>query len=148
MMQSLNFDQYKAEANEWLYDVMDELQIDNRDQAGRIFRSVLHALRDRLEPDQAANFASQLPIIWKGIFYDQYNPASTPVRIRHVDDWLDFIREKDLFAEMNDFPTDMHVTTAFSCVIRALERRMDVGIIDKILNALPEEICALALEEV
>lgn len=148
MMQSLNFETYKAEANEWLYDVMDELQIDNRDQAGRIFRAVLHALRDRLEPDQAANFASQLPIIWKGIFYDQYNPASTPVRIRHVDDWLDFIRSKDAFADMHDFPTDMHASTAFSCVIAALEKRMNVGIMDKVLNALPEEICALALEEV
>lgn len=147
-MQSLNFDQYKAEANEWLYDVMDELQIDNRDQAGRIFRAVLHALRDRLEPDQAANFASQLPMIWKGIFYDQYNPASTPVKIRHADEWLDFIRTKDLFAELHDFPTDAHTASAFACVIAALERKMDVGIIDKIMNAMPEEICALAYEEV
>jgi hypothetical protein len=55
MIRSLNFEQYQGEANELLYEVMDFLGIQDRDQAGRVFRAVLHALRDRMKPSQAEN---------------------------------------------------------------------------------------------
>ena len=65
---SLNFEEYRTEANIWLKKVAECLGIQDRDKAGRIFRAVLHALRDRLPASEAAHLGAQLPIIWKGVY--------------------------------------------------------------------------------
>jgi uncharacterized protein (DUF2267 family) len=67
---SLNFEDYQTKANTWLHKVAEHLGVPDRNQAGRIFRAVLHALRDRLPAGEAAHLGAQLPIIWKGIYYD------------------------------------------------------------------------------
>jgi uncharacterized protein (DUF2267 family) len=112
----------------------------DRNKGGRIFRSVLQAMRDRVTPDQASNFASQLPIIWKGIYFDGYQPADTPVRARTIEEWADLVRYKNEYAAQEDFPTLDHVMSALRCVVNALSQLMAFGSVDKFLQAFPLEI--------
>lgn len=46
----------------------------------RTSRSVLHALRDRLDANVAAHLAAQMPILLKGVFYDGWDPNRSPQR--------------------------------------------------------------------
>lgn len=145
---ALNFNSYQHEAELLLQQVAAELGTGSRDQAGRILRTVLHALRDRLTPQDAAHFAAQLPIIWKGIFYDQYRPIEVPVKIRQPQDWIDFIRAKDGLAGNFDFPYDQDVLLAFHAVVRALQFFMSPGTVEKALEHLPHQLRELAEEPV
>jgi len=137
---SLNFENYQTEANVWLKKVAERAGIPDRDRAGRIFRAVLHALRDRLPADEAAHLASQLPIIWKGVYFDGYVPHREPVRIRHEQDWLQFICSKDSHAQAKDFPTLDDAKLAFEGVMQALQELLSPGQYAQVEKALHKDI--------
>jgi uncharacterized protein (DUF2267 family) len=142
-MQSMNFERYAAEANHFINEVADELGTDNRSRAARTTRAVLHALRDRLIPDEAVQFAQGLPMALKSIYFDQYDISRTPVKIRNQNDFLDYIRSKDRMSEMEDFPDQEAVVEGLRAVFTILEEHMDAGQINKIKRLLPAVIVHL-----
>jgi uncharacterized protein (DUF2267 family) len=64
---------------------------ERRNQSYNALRAVLHALRDRLTVDEAAQFAAQLPMLVRGIYYDGWDPSRVPKKM-HRDDFLHQIR--------------------------------------------------------
>jgi uncharacterized protein (DUF2267 family) len=136
---SLNFERYASEANYIINQVADELDV-NRNAAARITRSVLHAVRDRLPADDAVEFAQGLPIALKGVYFDQYDLSLAPVSIRHPEDFIDYVRQKDGRAAMHDFPTREHVEDGISAVFRVLERNMDYGQVEQIKRLVNDEM--------
>ena len=86
------FENYAAEGNRFLHAVAYELNC-NAAKAARATRAVLHALRDRLPPDEAIQFAQGLPMVLKGIYIDQYDISETPVVIRSPKKFLDLDRK-------------------------------------------------------
>jgi len=137
---SMNFENYQKEAKTWLHELCDYLGIQDEQKAARIFRAVLHAIRDRIPAGEAIHLAAQLPIIWKGIYFDGFSLREDPVRIRHEEEWLEFIRTKDAFAERADFPTLEHAHYAFQDVMKFLRSRLSEGQYNQIAHALHSEI--------
>jgi len=82
-----------AKSNEWLKEVGKELGSENASTILLALRSVLHALRDRLHPDEAADLAAQLPILLKGIYFDGWNPSATPVKARTKEEFLRLVMQ-------------------------------------------------------
>lgn len=76
-------DRTVAKTYEWLHDVARRSTIEDTDvhRSYQVLRAVLHALRDRLEPNVSAHVAAQLPLLVRGIFYEGWEPAHTPVRM-------------------------------------------------------------------
>ena len=58
------------ETNVWLKAIEEELELDSRQQAYSALRAVLHALRDRVPPEVAIKLGAQLPILVRGIYYE------------------------------------------------------------------------------
>jgi uncharacterized protein (DUF2267 family) len=69
------FDTTIQKTNEWLNDLMNELDIQNRKAAYQILRAVLHALRDRLTVEEASDLAAGMPLLVRGIFFEGWNPG-------------------------------------------------------------------------
>jgi uncharacterized protein (DUF2267 family) len=141
---SMHFENYQKEAKTWLHELCGFLGIEDEQKAARIFRAVLHALRDRIPAGEAIHLAAQLPIIWKGIYFDGFTLRDEPVRIRHQEEWLEFIRSKDAFAEHADFPTLDHVQYAFQDVMDFLRSRISEGQYNQIAHALHSELAVHA----
>lgn len=139
---ALNLEEFANVGNRFINDVADELRV-NRHIAARIIRAVLHAVRDRLPPDDAIQFAQGLPMVLKAVFIDQYDISKTPVVIRHGEDFLDFIYSKDPLAADVDFPNEHSVQEALSGVFNVLYCYMDSGQIDSIKYLLGDEIVEL-----
>lgn len=75
-------DRTVAKTYEWLHDVERRAELDNDlHRSYQVLRAVLHALRDRVEPDVAAHVAAQLPMLIRGVFYEGWDPSKTPVRM-------------------------------------------------------------------
>src|SRR5262245_44369731 len=74
-------------ANVWLK----ELGWEDREQVYHGLRSVLHALRNRLTVDEAADLGAQLPLLIRGLYYEGWDPSSTPVRERRKEVFLHHI---------------------------------------------------------
>lgn len=138
----MNFDKFAAIGNMFLKDVSEELNV-SRNSAARITKAVLHAVRDRLPPDDAIQFAQGLPMALKAVFLDQYDISSTPVVIRHAHDFLDYIFYKNEFSANVDFPDGDSVEDALRGVINVLYHYMDPAQIDHIKHMLGHEIVDL-----
>jgi len=74
-------DRTVAKTYEWLKQVAERDEFDDVHRAYQVLRAVLHALRDRVEPNVAAHVAAQLPLLVRGIFYEGWEPAKTPMRM-------------------------------------------------------------------
>ncbi|QDT01957.1 hypothetical protein K227x_03270 [Rubripirellula lacrimiformis] len=63
--------------------------------------AVLHALRDRLTIHETADFAAQLPMLIRGMFYEGWQPDQIPVKHRSKEAFLGHVCEA--------FPDDQSV---------------------------------------
>jgi uncharacterized protein (DUF2267 family) len=139
---ALNFEKYAAEGNRFINEVAAKLRCD-RNTAGRVTRAVIHAVRDRLPVDDAIEFAQGLPMALKGVFIEQYDISRAPVRIRHADDFINFVRLKNRFSAVADFHSPYDVIRALHAVFSVLENHMDIGQVEQIKMMLPQEIVDL-----
>jgi uncharacterized protein (DUF2267 family) len=127
------FDKTLQTTNIWLDEIMAEIGPD-RQVAWHVLGAVLRSLRDRLPPDLASHLGSQLPILVRGVYYDQYEPSATPDKIRSLDEFLAKIK-----AQMETIrPVDSG--DALKVVCRVLDRHVNKGQMNKVREALPEEI--------
>ncbi|RVQ69585.1 DUF2267 domain-containing protein [Croceicoccus ponticola] len=130
------FDKTIQTTNIWLDEITQFVGPD-RHVAWKVLSTVLHKLRDRLQPDLAAHLAAQLPLMVRGVYYDLYQPAKTPTAITTGEEFL-----KEVSKWMGDIrPVDPKVAVA--AVFAVLERHVSAGEIAKVRNALPHGIRAL-----
>ena len=127
------FDKTLQTTNIWLNEIMDRLGPD-RQLAWKVLSVVLHKLRDRLPLELSAHLGAQLPLLVRGVYYDQFEPSRIPVDCRtpeefteEVAEWLSDAREVD--------PAD-----AIAAVFEVLERHLSDGQIAKVRTALPKGI--------
>ena len=61
------FDTTVQETNLWLKDVMERIGTYDRHRAYSTLRAVLHAVRNRIGPENAAHLGAQLPMLIRGL---------------------------------------------------------------------------------
>jgi uncharacterized protein (DUF2267 family) len=131
------FDRVNQQAILWVKDMMRALKTDDADKGLHALRAGLHALRDRLTVEDAAQLSAQLPLLVRGIFFENWVPAGKPLRIRHREQFLALVREK--YAPRHDLGPDEIVVALF----RVLMRHVSGGEVTDIMLTLPEEIVDL-----
>ena len=111
-----------------------QLGVEDRREAYRVLRAYLHALRDRLTVDEAAQLAAQLPELIRGVYYEGWNPSATPVRYRGFADFLDRV------ASEAGLDGETAASYAVGAAAEVLRRHVSTGEIDDIRAQLPEEL--------
>jgi uncharacterized protein (DUF2267 family) len=128
------FDRTIQETNNWLKDLMCELNWEDRHRAYLALRATLHTLRDRLMPTEAAHLGAQLPMLIRGIFYEGWNPANKPVKERQKEEFLSHIRDQF----QNDPEVDPQ--TVALAVFKLLTHKVSRGEIEDIKQTFPQEL--------
>jgi uncharacterized protein (DUF2267 family) len=129
-------DRSVQKANIWFRDTNYELGWFTFQRGYLSLRAVLHALRDRLTTQEVAQLGAQLPIFIRGIYYEGWNPAQTPVKSRGKELFLRQIREQFAHTRNPDVDAE-HVARA---IFRVLCRHVSKGELDQIKNLLPKEL--------
>ena len=127
-------DRSDEKAHIWLNELAEELGSTDHHYAYRVLRSFLHALRDRLSVDEAAQLAAQLPIFIRGVFYEGWDPSRTPERARDVDSFLQRIAKEGVLAG------ETEASFATAAAIRVLRHHISVGESESFLHQLPEHV--------
>jgi uncharacterized protein (DUF2267 family) len=134
------FDRTIQTTNIWLDELMKELPWMQRHQALHALRVVLHTLRDHLPVNSIAHFSAQLPLLVRGVFFEGWQPAKTPVHERTRDEFV------------------MHITDAFvltidadprqiaNAVFRLLSKFISRGEVEKVRHSLPAAVRQLWLD--
>jgi uncharacterized protein (DUF2267 family) len=126
--------------HEWIKELDADLGWNNQPRSFRLMRAVFHALRDCLPAAEAADLAAQLPVLLRGVFYEDYHPAKEHGRRWNMDDFLERVNQS--FA--ND-PLEEDMADAAGLVFRQLARRVSYGEINDVVSTLPTEIRELWL---
>jgi uncharacterized protein (DUF2267 family) len=128
------FDTTVHKTNRWLKDVMENLHRDDRHLAYVGMRATLHALRDRLTIEEAAQLGAQLPMLVRGFYFEGWDPTGKPLKERHLDD---FLRQVDRQLVPKDNIDAEFVARA---VFTVLKNRIADGEIEDVKHVLPAEI--------
>jgi uncharacterized protein (DUF2267 family) len=132
------FDSTLQTTHMWLNEICEELKWE-RDphRAYHALSVVLHTLRDRLHPDEAAGFAAQLPLLVRGTFYEGWHPAGKPIKTHTVEEFLAPVTEA--FREDGWIQPDKIARAVFT----VLKRHISSGEVADIIATLPTDIQTL-----
>lgn len=128
------FDKTVQESNLWLKDLMERLQSEDRHHAYSTLRAVLHALRDRIGPENAAHLGAQLPMLLRGLFYEGWDPTGKPTKERHEAQFLARVG-----AELPRAGAD-EIEQGVSAAFDVLSKHIDRGAVIKLAVILPQEL--------
>ena len=131
------FDKTIQETNHWLKLMMGELGTDDRRVAFNALRAVLHALRDRIGPENAIHLGAQLPMLLRGAYYENWRPAGTPTRERHLQTFVDHV------AACLPQDTRINAAEAARACFAAMDHCLDRGELLKVRRTLPHEVLNL-----
>jgi len=126
------FDRTLHKTNIWLKDLMELMNCQDRHEAYLALRATLHALRDRLTIEEAAQFAAQLPMLIRGFYYEGWDPTGKPLKERHKEEFLERIRQ-----EIRGYQVPEQVARA---VFTVLANRVSEGEIEDVEHVLPQDI--------
>jgi uncharacterized protein (DUF2267 family) len=127
------FDKTLQTTNIWLNDIMSELGPD-RQVAWKVLSTVLHKLRDRLPLGLAAHLGSQLPLLIRGVYYDQFEPGKLPSECNSREEFVAEVAEWLADAR----PVDPNA--AVRVVFATLSRHVSDGQLAKVRDALPKDL--------
>jgi uncharacterized protein (DUF2267 family) len=126
------FDKTLQTTNIWLDEITVMLGPD-RQVAWKILSVVLHKLRDRMPVELSAHLSAELPLLVRGVYYDQFEPAKQPT------DW-----DRDaFFAEVSRWLSDTRPVDpkdAVRAVFTVLSRHVPRGQIENVQHALPNDL--------
>lgn len=123
--------------NEWLDELNNELGRNDPQQAYRILRAVLIALRDRLTIEEATDLGAQLPMLVRGIYYEGWNPSKTPTGERKREAFLGHVSEN--LADLADGDPEQ----AARAVFRLVAKRVTGGEVEDVKSNLPSDVRSL-----
>lgn len=122
------------ETNVWLNEIEQRLDIADRRKAFGALRATLHAVRDRIGADHALQLAARLPLLIKGLFFENWQPSEMPTRER----------EKDTFVANVDAAIHRGLGVdpeqAVRVVLEVLAAHYDPAEIDKLRGLFPEDM--------
>lgn len=127
------FDKTLQTTHIWLDQIMERIGPD-RQIAWKVLSTVLHKLRDRMPVDASAHLGAQLPLLVRGVYYDQYRPAEQPTDCRTREEFVSEVAE--WLADVR--PVDPE--EAIAAVFDVLSRNIDAGQVEKVKGVLPKPI--------
>jgi uncharacterized protein (DUF2267 family) len=131
------FDTTIQKTNLWLKEMMDELGWDDRHKVYQGLRATLHALRDRLTPEEAVQLGAQLPLLVRGVYYEGWTPVGKPHKERHLAAFLAPIQAHF----RNDPRVDAEAVAR--AVFKVLDEHITAGEMEDIRHVLPKELNTL-----
>jgi uncharacterized protein (DUF2267 family) len=131
------FEQTALKSRAWVDDLARELALADPNRANHALRAGLHAIRDWLPQTAAIALGAQLPMLIRGLYYENWQPGK-----HHRRD-----REAILAAIRDELGHDTLVAgRVLKANIRVLVRHVSSGEIDHIIRVLPAPIVQIWLD--
>jgi uncharacterized protein (DUF2267 family) len=128
------FDTTLQESNAWLKSLMGHFHTDDRHTAFVVLRATLHALRDRIGPENAVHLSAQLPMLLRGLFFEGWHMAGTPTKEHTKQQFLDHIRQQLPPTLAQD------AERAARAVFEVIWEKVEAGEVAKVIGVLPADL--------
>jgi uncharacterized protein (DUF2267 family) len=129
------FDPQLQKTYDYLKNIMQEGQITSPHRAYSILRAVLHTLRDCLTIEEIAHLGAQLPMIIRGIYYENWDPNIVPKKIKTLEDFF-----YNVCLETSNAISIQEAEKNTPIILLVLTTYISEGEIQKIKNMLPKHL--------
>lgn len=123
------------QAQEWVKALCAQGPFETEDQAYSALRAVLQELRDHLTVEEAADFAAQLPMLLRGVYYEGWRPSAVPRSERSAQAFFDAVA-----ARMRGAAERVAPQACVPAVLGFLQRQMDPGELRQVQAQLPKQL--------
>lgn len=131
------FDRTLHKTNAMLRMLMEEMNWDNRERALSAFRATLHALRDVLPFYEVLDMGAQLPLLVRGLYYENWHYDPEPLRLRSSGEFYELVR--DHLGRGGNFTTD-EIRESARCVLSILAHQISPGEMRDVRGALTKRL--------
>jgi uncharacterized protein (DUF2267 family) len=127
------FDASIQRTNNWLKELMQELNWADRRKTYLAFRCALHALRDHMPVTEAVFLGEQLPMLLRGAYFEHWNPHGKPEKLNSRADFFDTLS----VYLARDGESTSAAETVMRAVFRFLDRKAADGQIENVQRIVP-----------
>jgi len=128
--------------NIWLHHIREVGGWQEDTKAWGLLRATLHQLRDNLPIEAAAHLSAQLPMLIRGLFFEDWRPALCPLKERTQDEFL-----FGLAAKLDDYGhPDVDPEFVSKAIFATLWAKISEGEMLKLCRQLPKGIRNLLLD--
>ncbi|KUO57012.1 MAG: hypothetical protein APF80_15520 [Alphaproteobacteria bacterium BRH_c36] len=122
------------QSQEWLKELRDTAGLADETEALSVFRLVLHQLRDRLNVEESVQLAAQLPLIFRGIYFEGWVPGHVPDK--------EVKTQQQLFDKLSlkMLPRTLPPEPMVKSVFAILAHHLDPGEISDVIGNLPGDL--------
>jgi len=137
----LDFNKFAAEGTQFIRELAKELGYpQDTARAGRVLRSILHALRNVLNTEESIQLLAHLPMFLKAVYVENWTQHKSGKKVKHMKDFFYAIRKLDRHTAMYDFYTDDAIDNALAVIFISLRKYISLGEMEDIKAVLPKEL--------
>ncbi len=138
---ALNFDKIALKGNEFLKDLAKDLGYpEDTNKAGRVLKSVLHALRNQLTVEESVQLMAQFPLFLKAVYVENWSLHKQDNKPRNMTEFIHEIKKINKQTTQHDFKTDDDVDNAIAVVFMSLRKYVSLGELEDIKAVLPKDL--------
>ncbi|NAY91351.1 DUF2267 domain-containing protein [Muricauda sp. JGD-17] len=139
---ALNFNQYATEGNTFLKDYTKQLGLGkDTEKAGRIFSSIMHALREIIPVEESLQFIAQLPMFLKAVYVNGWSIKKKKNKIKHMDEFIELVKRMDEPAAINDYGYENDLAEKYiDLTFIYLRKYVSLGEMQDIRDGLPKDL--------
>jgi uncharacterized protein (DUF2267 family) len=120
--------------HEWVHQLDEMVPWNDSNQSFRLLRVSLHAIRDLLSVDEAAQLAAQLPTYIRGVYFEGWDPSKTPSRNREKQDVIARVCTDFKGQELDDPEYALNIIFSF------LNTRISAGEVEDVRGSLRKSL--------
>ena len=122
---------------------------DRPEQAGRIFASIMYAMRDIIPPEESIQLIAQFPMFLKGVYVNGWSMKKDKPRVKRMADLVELVKKYDYPAadsdfEYNDELVERYIDTTFIF----LRKYVSAGELNDIRSGLPKELKSIIFSNI
>ncbi len=137
------FDKYVAEANTYIKDLAVELgHPEDTQQTIRLLRATLHTLRDRMSVSESLDLLSQLPMMLKGLFVEQWTyHERPPLHFEDIEGFAEAVKNEQARLGEQNFDWEEPTGDLIKIILSSLkEHYLTDGQAIHVLEQMPEGV--------
>ncbi|MDP4840141.1 MAG: DUF2267 domain-containing protein [Alphaproteobacteria bacterium] len=121
----------------WLKDIEDNMEwlYEDKSTALALLRAVLCALREHLPLNNLAHFSAQLPVVIRGLLFQDWNPEHVAFKERKAEDFLASVK-----AHLPESAQALDMEKVVMAVFTTIAGEIDLGEINKLKKILPKPL--------
>lgn len=139
---NLNFDKFAKDANIYIAKLATDLgHPEEKDRTMRLWRSVMHIIRDRIHIGESIQIIDPLPMIFKGVYVEGWTYSEKPsLDYDTLEEMKDQVKKHQNIYGEKDFSWSKPTEELVVITLNSLKEFMSESQLSHIKNQMPKEI--------